>query len=253
MKHLKALGLVVLSSMIALFIGVGSASAAFPAPYPDWNNDPDHWTGVDVTDCWSNSALPTSSVPCDFKAFVEELGTVTFQTTPPTPLLTCDATLDISVFEDGEDLVTSLALVPGLINGFLCPTVQTFSHDTGMEVDLDDLDWPTQICEETHDAEGNPLAVHRYWDAVYVNFSVGGGAPAEGWIYVQLDDSTSATTSPLDVDSTLPFTSPIQGNPPYGLDAPNGAMFYGDDPDNAPERVFTVESNEDPCAWSTGA
>lgn len=240
----KALIAVVTACLALLLIGPASALADRPLPAPPWDDDPSHWTAVEVTDCHSGQGLPgayPNGTPCSFVGVVGDLLT-------KDPLggdvVSCEVTLEVDVWSGGETRVNDVQLVGGTVFPNRCA-----------QIAINNLPWDNQICERIADDEG-PLTDHQYWDALEIDFTLGGSTVA-GTGYFQLADSlgmSGSGSNPLDVDSTFAIDTDVYGSgpgggpPDYNLSDPLGAVFGPDE--FSQDRVFTVDSlDEEDCLW----
>lgn len=240
MGHLKkVLIAVVMGSLALLLVGPASALADRPLPAPPWDDDPSHWTGVEVTECWSDPGLPgvyPNGDPCEDHVTVDNL---LLTATPPLPpqLVECKIDLDVKVWRDGETEVDNVtATANGGFNEAGCDNV--IIHN--------DEPWDNQICERIADENG-PLMDHQYWDALEIDFTY--GSRLSGVIYAELLDGSGNRASG---SSPLPVGSVSVDSDVYFPNIPPPPTFHLADDQIAPfdnDPSFTVESTEDPCQW----
>lgn len=242
MRILKKVLIAAATGCLALLlVGPASALADRPLPAPPWDDDPSHWTGVDVSECWSDPTNPNvpgvypSGTPCEDHIVVDNL---LLTAGPPisSSIIECRIDLDVQVWRDGETVVDN---VTATANG-------GFNQAGCASVIINNEPWDNQICERIADENG-PLTDHQYWDALEIDFTF--GSRIAGVIYAELLDGSgnrASGSNPLSVgsafiDSEVYFPTPTPP-PTFHLADDLIAPF-----DNDPS--FVVESTEDPCQW----
>lgn len=184
-----------------LLVGPGVAMADRPLPAPPWDDDPSHWTKVNVYNCWSDPDLPEmynpdengdpQGEPCVDDVEIDNLLLV--GSPAPGPIIECGIELTVEVWAKGETRIVAL---------------DTFDNDGHNsedcdEVGINDLPWDNQICERIADDSG-PLTDHEYWDAVEIDFTY--SANIAGIIYAELLDGAGNRangSNPLSVGSVF--------------------------------------------------